>query len=79
MLELAVVIATILVGLTLLIPVIGITVHSVLRPFVAALTSRREAVAQQELLEQRVALLEERLHQLEQSSTPLLRDDIIDR
>jgi hypothetical protein len=71
-----------LVGLSILVAVLGVSVNIALRPLVQALSNRRADTVQQEaqhVLAQRLALLEDRLGLMEQSVTPLLDDDLLHR
>jgi len=71
-----------LIGLSVLVAVLGVSVNIALRPLVQALSNRRVTSAQSEVqlvLEQRLAFLEDRLRRMEQSVTPLLDDDLLRR
>ena len=70
------------IGLSILVAVLGVSVNIALRPLVQALSNRRATTTQaeaQNLLDQRLAFLEDRLRRMEQSVTPLLDDDLLRR
>jgi len=70
------------IGLSIFVAVLGVSVNIALRPLVQALSNRRAATTQSEahnLLDQRLAFLEDRLRRMEQSVTPLLDDDLLRR
>ncbi len=71
-----------LIGLSVLVAVLGVSVNIALRPLVQALSNRRVTPTQSEVqhvLEQRLTFLEDRLRRMEQSVTPLLDDDLLRR
>ncbi|HEX5724917.1 MAG TPA: hypothetical protein VFX98_05595 [Longimicrobiaceae bacterium] len=64
-------------GLTLLVPVVGITARIALKPMMDAFARYREVrgdVEMVHLLERRVALMEEQLHNIERSVGQLVED-----
>jgi hypothetical protein len=70
------------IGLSILVAVLGGSVNIALRPLVQALSNRCVTTTQlesQHVLDQRLALLEDRLRRMEQSVTPLLDDDLLRR
>lgn len=69
-------------SLTVLIPVVGLTLRFALKPIMEMLTQYREAQGQGRevhLLEQRISLMEEKLHGMERALTRLVDESEFER